>query len=328
MSKRIRHLATYFVGAVFCVSCQYSEEDSLTAECRKPNGGILIPAGDYTLGEDGFYPEEGPVRIVPITAFEIDSTEVTNDQFADFVRKTGYLTRAEKGLVEEQYAHIPEKLRVPGSAVFVPPSSGEAISAISWWRFVEGASWRSPQGPGSSIDGMGDYPVVHIAFEDALAYANWVGRRLPTEDEWEAAARGGLEHSKFSGSAGASNQDVEEFANTWQGVFPFINQASDGYEGLSPVGCFLPNEFGIYDMIGNVWEWTSDSYNPKRENNVAQHHAINGEYTDDAIGVIKGGSFLCAENYCLRYRPAARQPQELLLGSSHIGFRTVGDTPN
>ena len=265
---------------------------------------VDIPGGTYRVGEDRFYREEGPVRTVKIEAFNIDATEVTNREFSEFVAATGYLTRAERGLTEEQFSHIPEELRKPGSAVFTPPENPQNLSAGNWWRFVEGASWRMPNGPGSTVDGLESHPVVHVAFEDAEAYAAWKGRRLPTEIEWEAAARGRENHAPYSWGETPPDKLEKSPANIWQGIFPVINQKIDGYAGAAPVGCFEPNVNGLYDMIGNVWEMTSTNHSP------------------DA-GVIKGGSYLCAENYCLRYRPAARQSQEFALGSSHIGFRTA-----
>ena len=309
------------------VGCSDQGIISENRNCVADHTVVLIPEGEYRLGDERFYEDEGPIRRVSIAEFDIDQTEVTNAQFAAFVRETGYVTRAERGLQEDRFSKLPEKIRRPGSAVFVKPGSAEAGNPVDWWRFVEGASWRHPHGPDSTIEGMELYPVVHVAYEDAVAYAQWAGRRLPTEDEWEAAARGGLESVTYAWGDEPPDTAQDARANTWQGIFPYINQKKDGYEGISPVGCFAPNNFDVYDMTGNVWEWTSDRYSQDRR----MHEEKAGGREDfdaiDAAGVIKGGSFLCADNYCYRYRPAARQPQELLLGASHIGFRTVSKAP-
>ena len=249
-------------------------------------GMVLVPAGSFQMG-DTLYPEEGPVREVSVGAFWIDRTEVTNSEFAAFVDATGYVTTAER----------PEQ---KGAAVFVMPSGSVDLSSIStWWRYAEGANWRQPGGPGTSIEGRDSYPVVAVTLEDAEAYARWKGRRLPTEEEWERAAR--------AGAARPPDHGQPRSANTWQGVFPVIDTSEDGYQGMSPVGCFKPNAYGLFDMVGNVWEMTATTY---------QGHTPKAQ-------VIKGGSFLCAPNYCRRYRAAARQPQEADLGTSHVGFRTV-----
>lgn len=276
---------------------------------------VPIPAGTHLLGDTRFYPEEGPVIEVTVAAFDIDVHEVSNREFAEFVAATQYVTRAERGLPEAVYDDLPADMRRPGSAVFQPPTVKQATSLMSWWTFVEGASWKAPQGPGSSIDGMDHYPVVHIAFEDAKAYAAWRGRRLPTEAEWEVAARGGLIGAAYAWGESPPDQTDPAPANTWQGLFPYVNQASDGYSGTAPVGCYSPNAYGLFDMTGNVWEWTADTYVPRRT-------AVDSNAAPD-IGTIKGGSYLCADNFCQRYRPAARQSQERLFSASHIGFRTV-----
>lgn len=252
-----------------------------------PYGGMVwIPPGTFEMGSE-FYPEEAPIRSVMVHGFWMDRTEVTNREFAEFVAATHYVTAAER----------PGK---PGAAVFVVPTGNvDLSSAAAWWRYATGANWRHPGGSGTSIEGREDYPVVAIAYEDALAYAKWKGRDLPSESQWERAAR--------AGAASLPEHEQPKSANTWQGVFPIIDTAEDGFSGIAPVGCFKPNAFGLYDMIGNVWELTSDVY--------ASH--------TPAARVIKGGSFLCAPNYCRRYRPAARQPQEEDLGTSHTGFRTI-----
>jgi len=265
-----------------------------------PEGPVTIKPAEFQMGNesrigDDLYPEEGPVRTASVDAFNMDRTEVTNAQFAEFVEATGYVTDAEKDQ---------PGFGVSGGAVFMPPTGDYQ----SWWRFMEGTNWRHPDGPDSSINGRDQYPVVQVSLNDARAYAKWAGRRLPSEAEWEYAAGAGADTRYVWGDERAPGG--EEQANTWQGNFPLENKGADGHVGKAPVGCFPPNAFGLYDMIGNVWEWTDTEFQES-----------NGE----PIHVIKGGSFLCAENYCRRYRSAARQPQEAGLPTNHVGFRTVWD---
>ena len=256
---------------------------------------VSIEAASTTIGSDKEYPEERPVRAVEIAAFNIDATEVTNAQFAAFVDATGYVTSAEK----------PQPgFGKPGAGVFKKPS----LTSPGWWEFSEGADWRHPEGPDSNIDGRDNDPVVQVSNMDAKAYADWKGRRLPTEAEWEYASKAGST-TRFVWGEERAPDGVEQ-ANTWQGAFPIKNTLDDGYGFRAPVGCYKPNKFGLYDMIGNVWEWTSSRQ---------------GTSGTEAIYTIKGGSFLCADNYCARYRPSARQFQEEGLPTNHIGFRTVGD---
>jgi formylglycine-generating enzyme len=270
---------------------------------------IALPDGTATIGSNIAYVEEAPMREVKIKAFDIDATEVTNAQFARFVDATGYVTEAERVPDPAQIPpDAPASLSLPGAAVFSTPTSNDPY----WWAYRPGANWRHPQGPKSSIEGKQSFPVVQIAYVDAAAYAKWAGRRLPTEAEWEYAASAGAKTLYPWG-----NERVPEGkhrANTWQGQFPQNDRADDGYAGLAPVGCYGANAFGLYDMIGNAWEWTATPYlGSGRER-------ISGE----PVYTIKGGSFLCADNYCRRYRATARQPQEAGFGSNHIGFRTVG----
>lgn len=253
---------------------------------------VRLAAGTVSIGFDDAYPEERPERRVELGSFEIDASEVTNKQFSTFVEETGYITDAEK----------PQPgFDAPGGAVFVSPSAGNP----SWWRFVEGASWLHPDGPEGTIEGRGMDPVVQVTLNDARAYANWAGRLLPTEIEWEYAAKAGANTLYIWGDERAP--DGREKANTWQGAFPIQNTTVDGFELRAPVGCFEPNAFGLYDMIGNVWEWTDTAWG------------------DGQSQVIKGGSFLCAENFCRRYRASAKQAQETSFSTNHIGFRTVKD---
>lgn len=285
-------------------------EDEREAACLPPdNAMVFINGGSFPMGSDTGYPDERPVRQATVGSFYIDAHEVTNDQFAAFVDATGYRTVAERTPDLEQFDNIPPEMKKPGSAVFRPPESGAPASFLDWWIYAPGAYWRAPEGPGSDIDGRSAYPVVHIAFEDAQAYAQWAGRRLPSEAEWEYAAR--TLSGEETGNPGEAGR-----ANTWQGIFPYQNTERDGYAGAAPVKCFAPNERGLYDMIGNVWEWTEDAYRPAP-----------GARAQQGYGVIKGGSYLCAASYCARYRPAARHAQDAALGTNHIGFRTVKDAP-
>ena len=320
-------LSTWFLVCASCADVNSGAADNrqLADQCAHLNINaetVNIPAGKYRIGDERFYPEERPVQTIELAGFNIDATEVTNREFAEFVEATGYVTRAERGLPEAEYSEIPSNLRTPGSAVFTPPLKSDSFSPATWWRFVDGASWRAPQGPGSSIEGLENHPVVHVAFEDALAYAQWKGRRLPTEYEWEAAARSRNNLDPYAWGQKAPAELEKQPANTWQGLFPVINQKTDGYGGTAPVGCYEPNANGLYDMIGNVWELTSSEYAPIRDR-VPQDIIHDLDAQPFAYGVIKGGSYLCAENYCLRYRPSARQPHEWALGASHIGFRTA-----
>lgn len=253
--------------------------------CAVADGRVAIPAGTVPLGEDG---PGRPGRATAVAAFAIDRHEVTNDQFAAFVAATGYRTAAE---------------REGGGAVFVAPAHPVPLDdAARWWRYVRGADWRHPRGPRSTIDGDGRDPVVQVTRADAEAYARWAGGALPTDAQWERAARGGQTGTRDP-SSWAYAGDGRAIANTWQGDFPARDEARDGHAGLAPVGCYPANRFGLVDMIGNAWEWTS---------------AARGQ-----AGEVKGGSFLCASGYCANYRPAAFQAQERDLPTSHIGFRTI-----
>ncbi|MEM6932548.1 MAG: formylglycine-generating enzyme family protein [Pseudomonadota bacterium] len=289
----------------------------IVSVAEEPTTGMVrIEGGSFLMGSEdrANRPEEGPVRKVTVGAFWIDAHEVTNAQFAAFVAATGYRTIAERGLDAQTYPHIPTALRQPGAMVFSPPRAVANLEDVSqWWRYLPGASWRAPLGPGTSVASFQEHPVVHIAWEDALAYAAWLGRDLPTEAEWEYAARGGLEGAEYTW--GETYNPVEGWkANTWQGEFPKHNTRHDGWLTTAAVGCFEPNGYGLYDMAGNVWEYVRDGWDARPRDDQA---AEEGRVT------IKGGSWLCTPVYCARYRPAARQPQERSLGANHIGFRTV-----
>lgn len=269
-------------------------------DASSPHPGMVwVKGGRFIMG-DTLYPEEGPLREVSVDGFWMDRTEVTNAEFAAFVEATGYVTVAERPVDETLHPGLPPEMRKPGAVVFIMPNDVSGMGDISqWWQYVPGANWRQPGGPDTSIEGKDHFPVTAIAYEDALAYATWKGRTLPTEAQWEWAARGA------NPDAPAPRAQPKQ-ANTWQGLFPVINEAEDGFVGIAPVGCFEPNELGLHDMIGNLWEWTADAY----EGAPGRH-------------VIKGGSWLCAPSYCLRYRPGARQPQEVDLATTHLGFRTI-----
>jgi len=288
------------------------------ASCRKPDGGaVRITGGTFKMGSEDYYPEEGPVHEASVKSFAIDRYAVTNAQFAKFVAATHYVTDAERKPDPADYPDIPADKLVAGGAVFVPPDGARrAEDPMAWWQFVPGADWRHPEGPNSGIGGKDDYPVVQVSYNDALAYARWAGRALPTEEQFEYAARGGLDGKTYAwGDELAPGGKYQ--ANNWQGEFPVRNTAADGFVGAAPVGCFPANGYGLYDMIGNVWEWTSSPYE-KGENKAPASRLLR---------TIKGGSFLCAPNYCRRYRPAARQPQETSFSALHLGFRTVSNEP-
>lgn len=286
------------------------------------------------MGSDEFYPDERPVHERTVASFRIDRYEVTNAQYAAFVDDTGYVTVAERELDPAKFPGADPADLVPGSMVFTPTAGPVDLrNWRNWWRWQPGAFWRRPFGPDSSIDDRLQHPVVHIAFEDANAYAAWAGLRLPTEAEHEYAARGGLEGQRFAWGDEPYPDGVAQ-ANSWLGRFPYDNQ---GVGDAAPVGSYPANGFGLYDMIGNVWEWTSDYYTPrhlrlsdkpvdagKRANLLAAASAVR-EFPEIARRVLKGGSQLCSPEYCLRFRPAARSPQAEDTGMSHIGFRCASD---
>ena len=298
---------------------------------------IEIPGGTFAMGSDRFYPEEAPVRRVRVHPFRIDATPVTNVQFAEFVAATGYVTSAEIAPDPKDYPGMPPEFALPGSAVFEMTDRPVDTGVPSWWHFRLGANWRTPTGPGSSIDGLEDHPVVHVSYSDAEAYAAWAGKALPTEAEWEFAARGGLDNADYAWGDELA-PDGTMLANYWQGLFPFANQLIDGWLRTSPVTAFPPNGYGVHDMIGNVWEWTADWFAQPLVKRKAHgsccvpanpRGGTRGGSIDkrDAARVprkvMKGGSHLCAENYCRRYRPAARYAQPVDTTTGHVGFRCV-----
>jgi formylglycine-generating enzyme len=302
---------------------------------------VEIPPGRFRMGSDRFYPEEGPVREVEVEGFAIARGPVTVEQFARFVEETGYVTVAERPPEPAHYPEADPALLVAGSAVFRPTPGPVPLSEPRrWWGYVPGADWRHPWGPDSNNSQRGEHPVTHVAYEDARAYAEWADLDLPSEAEWEYAARGGLDGAMF---AWGDEQlpDGELRANFWQGDFPWRNTGAKGWRGTTPVGLFPANGYGLYDVTGNVWEWTTDFYaarggeaqasaspccapalNPRVET-PERSYDVGNPGAHIPRRVIKGGSHLCAPSYCLRYRPAARQPEAVDTSTSHIGFRCV-----
>jgi formylglycine-generating enzyme len=308
---------------------------------------VHIPGGRFRMGSEAFYPEETPVREVEVGAFAIDPAPVTVDEFSRFVEETGYVTVAERAPVPADYPDADPSLLRPGSAVFQPtPGPVPMDDPTRWWAYVPGAGWRHPWGPSSDNSERGDHPVTHVAFEDADTYAGWAGKQLPSEAEWEYAARGGLDCAVFAWGDD-ERPDGELMANFWQGEFPWRNTGAKGWRGTSPVGLFPANGFGLHDVTGNVWEWTTDYYSahssdsahssgPDAASTACCKPSVNPRVETPAASydrgrpgasiprrVIKGGSHLCAPSYCLRYRPAARQPEAIDTSTSHIGFRCI-----
>ena len=294
-----------------------------------------IPGGTFVMGSNRHYREEAPSHTVRVDGFWMDPHPVTNAEFAGFVEATGYVTLAEKPASAADYPGAKPELLQPSSVVFAKPSGPiDRRNPYNWWTYVPGASWRHPRGPGTSIEGLAQHPVVHVAFEDAQAYATWAGKDLPTEAEWEFAARGGLEEADYCwGNEFRPGGAV--LANTWQGRFPYENVLEDGFEWTAPVEAFPANGYGLYQMAGNVWEWTTDWFqdhamiqkscctldNPRggdREQSPDPRDAIRIPRR-----VMKGGSYLCSPDYCHRYRPAARMAQPIDTATCHLGFRCI-----
>ena len=296
-------------------------------------GMAWVPGGEFLMGSDRFYPEEGPVRRVAVDGLWVDEGPVTVADFAGFVAATGHVTEAEIAPDPADYPGADPALLVPGSLVFRASEGPVDLRDVrNWWEWVPGATWRTPEGPGRSVDGREDHPVTQVSHGDAAAYAAWAGADLPTEAEWERAARGGLEGAVFAWGDEYAPEG-RTMANTWQGQFPWENLLEDGFAGTSPVGSFPANGYGLSDVTGNVWEWTSDYFAMPSRSQRPCCAPSNPRVTDAAASVvpgethprrvIKGGSHLCAPNYCLRYRPAARQSETIETSATHIGFRCV-----
>jgi sulfatase modifying factor 1 len=307
------------------------------ATAGAPDGDMVrVTGGAFTMGSDHHYPEEAPAHKVSVAAFWIDRYAVTNTQFERFVAATGYVTSAERPADPADYPGAVPEMLVPSSVVFRKADRPVALNDhYNWWAYLPGADWRHPRGPGSSIEALGQHPVVHVTIADAEAYAGWAGKRLPTEAEWEFAARGGLEGAEFVWGDEFMPQGRPQ-ANTWQGEFPWQNTLEDGYEGTAPVGSYAPNGYGLYDMAGNTWEWTTDWFqdhsairnpcctleNPRGGTREDSHDPRLARVRIPRL-VMKGGSHLCAPSYCRRYRPAARMAQPTDTSTSHLGFRCV-----
>jgi len=297
---------------------------------------VRIPGGVFLMGSDRHYPEEAPAHKVSVDTFWMDRYTVTNREFRRFVDATGHVTSAERPADPAEYPDAKPELLAASSVLFEKTAGPvDMRNPYAWWTYVRGADWTHPRGPGSSLEGLEDHPVVHIAFEDAEAYAKWANKELPTEAEWEFAARGGLEAAAY-----VWGDDYmpggKPMANTWQGAFPWQNLLDDGYEWTAPVGSFPANGYGLYDMAGNVWEWTLDWYqhHDKIEKACCTIVDPRGGTRDGSLDprvkgtrkprkVMKGGSYLCAPNYCQRYRPAARMAQDIDTSTCHLGFRCI-----
>jgi len=299
-------------------------------------GMLWIPGATFVMGSDRHYPEEAPAHKVVVSGFWMDRSTVTNREFERFVAETGYVTLAERPANPADYPGASPEMLAPASSVFKKPGQPVDLgNPYSWWAYVRGADWRHPRGPASSMAKLPDHPVVHIAYEDAEAYARWAGKDLPSEAEWELAARGGLDGAEFVWGDELTPGGVH-MANTWQGEFPYRNRCDDGYEWTAPVGSFPPNRYGLCDMAGNVWQWTADWYQDHGPiesacctvtdpRGGARAASYDPEMPDIRIPrkVTKGGSYLCAPNYCRRYRPAARMAQPVDTSTCHLGFRCI-----
>lgn len=299
---------------------------------------VWVPGGEFLMGSDRHYPEEAPAHRVGVEGFWMDRFQVTNERFKRFVSETGHVTLAQRPPNPEEYAAAKPELLVPGSSVFVQPRHPVDLrNHYNWWSYLPGADWRHPRGPASTIRGLSKHPVVHVAWDDIEAYARWAGKELPTEAEWEFAARAGLDGAEYTWGDELTPAG-RYMANTWQGEFPLVNEQLDGFAWTAPVGSFPPNGYGLYDMAGNAWEWTIDWYQDHEaiedacctiSNPRGGERDLSHDPQEPSPGVriprkvMKGGSYLCAPGYCLRYRPAARMPQAIDTSTSHLGFRCI-----
>ncbi|QJW94091.1 formylglycine-generating enzyme family protein [Frigoriglobus tundricola] len=321
-------LVVGLVVGVLAVGGQ-SDDAALREADDNPPEMVSVPGGTFWMGRNDGPPDERPAHEVTVSPFRMDATEVTVGQFAAFAKATGYVTVAERAFDAKRYPDAAPEFRKPGSAVFLPVDVDVDEQRGAWWRYVPGASWRHPEGPKCDVKGKKNTPVVQIAWEDADAYAKWAGKRLPTEAEWEWAARGGLDRKPFCWGDAQQGDGGRWYANTYQGRFPAEDTGADGFAGLAPVRTFPPNGYGLYDMSGNAWEWCSDWYDP-------EYYAVSPK--DDPKGpatgpriegesqkVRRGGSFLCDDGYCRRYLPSARDKNPTDSGANHTGFRCVKD---
>lgn len=336
--------------AAFRAQFEETRENNLRPSGQAPEGMVWIPGGEFSMGVADPRPlpsggreamaDARPIHRVAVEGFWMDQTPVTNAQFARFVEATGYLTVAERPLDPKDFPGVPAIHLVPGSLVFTTPSRVPDIrNYTAWWQWVPGTTWRNPYGPDSSIEGQDDFPVVHVAWDDARAYADWAGKRLPTEAEWEFAARGGLSGEPYPWGSDLQPEGAWQ-ANIWQGRFPMVNNADDGFEALAPVGQFQPNGYGLYDMAGNIWEWCSDWYRPdtyqlrlpKEDGAVVNPQGPASSFDPAEPNVPKrvtrGGSFLCTDQYCTRYMVGTRGKSEPDSGAIHVGFRLVQSPAN
>ncbi len=309
--------------------------DSAKPSPERP-GMVWIAGGEFEMGSNRHYPEEAPAHRVRVDGFWMDRFTVTNREFEAFVAATGYVTLAERPANPADYPGAAPEMLAPSSIMFKkPPGPVDMANHYNWWVYVRGANWRRPRGPASSIKKLADHPVVHVAYEDVEAYARWAGKEIPTEAEWEFAARGGLDGAEYVWGDELA-PGGRHMANTWQGEFPYRNTREDGFELTAPVGCFPANGYGLFDMAGNVWQWTSDWYqeHAKIESPCCTADSPRGGAREASYDpsqphlaiprkVTKGGSHLCAPNYCRRYRPAARMAQPIDTSTSHLGFRLI-----
>ena len=329
MSRHSLHPATLQSAAYPLAPAAANSGSSL----ESPEGMVWISGGRFWMGTDHMEDAQ-PVHQVEVKGFWMDRTDVTNEEFARFVKETGYLTIAERPLDPKEFPNLAPEDLAPGSVVFTPPAGPVSLDQpLAWWRFVRGANWRHPEGPGSDIRGKEKYPVVHIAWADAVAYAKWTGKRLPTEAEWEFASRGGRDRQKYPWGY-ELNPNGKWMANTFQGHFPDKNTSEDGYAGIAPVASFPANDFGLYDMSGNVWQWVADWYRPdyyaelRHKGEVAYDpqgppDSLDPQEPAVAKRVQKGGSYLCSNQYCERYVAGARGKGDPETGTNHLGFRCV-----
>lgn len=316
-----------FIGTLICGSSSQALSEPAEKQ-NAPDGMIWIPGGAFWMGSDNGPEDEQPRHQVTVDGFWMDKYEVTNAQFAKFVKATGYRTIAEQKPDPIKYPDAPKDKLVPFSAVF-KCCPAELDGPPVWWQFTPGADWRHPEGPKSTLEGKDDYPVVHIAWEDAAAYAKWAGKRLPTEAEWEYAARGGLDKKEFTWGDAKQGEKGKWYANTFQGRFPLKDTGDDGFTGLAPVGKFPANGYGLHDMSGNAWEWCRDWYQPKyyrvspAKNPQGPERGIEEVPGEGPSKVRRGGSFLCANDYCRRYLPSSRDKNPADSAANHTGFRCV-----